>query len=142
MAILSNSWAEHLKNLGGNEDANKHMKAFTNALTPSKTIPEQVNALVEEVDAGILLVGPQNSILQTHSWISFGGTWSRPDYNIFCLIETGPLGQGVSVDIISVTSAYPISIFQPQRYPTAGPSSTLKAWGSTSRTRAQQRTPG
>jgi hypothetical protein len=110
MAILSNSWAEHLKNLGGNKDANKHMKAFTNALAPSKTIPEQVNALVKDVDAGILLVSPQNSILRTHSWKRFGGTRSRPDYDIFCLIGTGPIGQGVSVDIISVTSAYPISI--------------------------------
>ncbi len=63
MAILSNSWAEHLKNLRRNEDANKHMKMFTNALAPSKTIPKQVNALVEDVDAGILLVGPKNSIL-------------------------------------------------------------------------------
>ena len=67
MAILSNTWAEHLKNLGGNEDANKHMNAFTNALATSKTIPEQVNALVKDVDAGILLIGPKNSILRTHS---------------------------------------------------------------------------
>jgi hypothetical protein len=111
MAILSNSWAEHLKNLGGNKDANKHMKMFTNALAPSKTIPKRVNALVEDVDAGILLVGPKNSILRTHSWKRFGGTRSRPDYDIFCLIRTGPTGQGVSVlDIVSVTSAYPISI--------------------------------
>jgi hypothetical protein len=111
MAILSNSWAEHLKNLGGNEDANKHTKMFTNALAPSKVIPEQVNALVEDVDAGILLVGPKNSILRTHSWKRFGRTRSRPDYDIFCLIGTGPIGQGVSaLDIVSVTSAYPISI--------------------------------
>jgi hypothetical protein len=110
MAILSNSWAEHLKNLGGNKDTNKHMKAFTNALTLLKTIPARVNALVKDVDAGILLVGPKNSILRTHSWKRFGGTRSRPDYNIFCLIETGPIGQGVSVDIVSITSAYPISI--------------------------------
>jgi hypothetical protein len=67
MAILSNSWADHLKNLGGDEDANKHMKMFTNALAPSKTIPEQVNALVKDVNARILLVGPKNSILRTHS---------------------------------------------------------------------------
>ncbi len=110
MAILSNTWAEHLKNLGGNEDANKHMKAFTKSLAPSKTIPEQVNALVKDVDAGILLVGPQNSILQTHSLKRFGGMRSRPDYDIFCLIGIGPIGQGVSVDTVSVTSAYPISI--------------------------------
>jgi hypothetical protein len=61
MAILSNSWAEHLKNLKGNEDANKHMKAFTNALAPSKTIPEQVNALIKdpsyEPTAGNVLAG-------------------------------------------------------------------------------------
>jgi hypothetical protein len=63
MAILSNSWAEHLKNLGGNKDANKHMKAFTNALALLKTIPERFNALVEDVNAGILLAGPKNSIL-------------------------------------------------------------------------------
>jgi hypothetical protein len=111
MAIFSNSWAEHLKNLGGNEDANKHMTMFTNALAPSKTIFKQVNALVEDVDAGILLVGPKNSILRTHSWKRFGGTWPRLDYDIFCLIGMGPIGQGVSaLDIISVTSAYPISI--------------------------------
>jgi hypothetical protein len=111
MAIFSNSWAEHLKNLGGNEDANKHMKMFTNALAPSKTIPKQVNALVKDVDAGILLVGPKNSILQTHSWKRVGVTRSRPDYDIFCLIGTGPIGQGVSVlDIVFITSAYPISI--------------------------------
>ncbi len=79
MAILSNSWAKHLKNLGGNEDANKHMKAFTNALAPSKTIPERVNALFEDVNAGILLVGPKNSILRTHSWKCFDRTRSRPD---------------------------------------------------------------
>jgi hypothetical protein len=110
MAILSNPWAKHPKNLGGNEDANKHMKAFTNALAPSKTIPEQVDTLVEDVDAGILLVGPKNSILRAHSWKRFGGTRSRPDYDIFCLIGKGPIGQGVSVDTVSITSAYSISI--------------------------------
>ncbi len=95
MAILSNSWAKHLKNLWGNKDANKHMKAFTNALAPSKTIPKQVNALVKDVNAGIQLIGPKNSILRTHSWKRFGGMWSRPDYNIFCLIGMGLIGQGV-----------------------------------------------
>jgi hypothetical protein len=39
MAILSNSWAEHLKNLAGSKEANKNMKAFTDALAPSKLIP-------------------------------------------------------------------------------------------------------
>jgi len=57
MAILSNSWAEHLKNIAGNDDANKNMKAYTDALPSSKTRSEMIDALVEEVDTGILLVG-------------------------------------------------------------------------------------
>jgi hypothetical protein len=110
MAILSNSWAEHLKNLTGSKEANKNMKAFTDALAPLKSIPSQIDALVEDINAGILLVGCKNSILRTHSWKRFGGTRSRPDYNIFCLIGTGPIGQGVTVDIIGATSAKQVSI--------------------------------
>jgi hypothetical protein len=53
MAILSNSWAEHLKNLVGNEDANKNMKASTDALAPSMMIRKRLGALVKDVDAAI-----------------------------------------------------------------------------------------
>jgi hypothetical protein len=31
MAILSNSWTQHLKSRAGNEEANKNMKAFSKA---------------------------------------------------------------------------------------------------------------
>jgi hypothetical protein len=86
------------------------MKTFTDTLAPSKLIPSQIDALVEDIDAGILLVGRKNSILRTHSWKRFGGTRSWPDYNIFCLIGTGPIGQGVPVDMIGVTSANQVSI--------------------------------
>jgi hypothetical protein len=110
MAILSNSWAKHLKNLAGSDDTNKNIKAFTDALAPLKSIPSWIDALVEDINAGILLVGPKNSILQTHSWKWFGGTRSWPDYNIFCLIGTGPIGQGVTVDIVGATSANQVSI--------------------------------
>jgi hypothetical protein len=48
--------------------------------------------------------------LRTHSWKRFGGTRSRPDNDIFCLIGTGPIGQGVTVDIIGATSANQVSI--------------------------------
>jgi hypothetical protein len=39
MAIFSNSWAEYLKNLAGSDNTKKNMKAFTDALAPSKLIP-------------------------------------------------------------------------------------------------------
>ena len=49
MAILSNFWAEHLKNIAGSADANKNMKAYTDALPSSKTQSEMIDALVEKV---------------------------------------------------------------------------------------------
>ena len=74
MMILSNSWAQHLNSLAGNDEANKNMMAFMEALAPSMTTSKQLNSLVEEVNAAVLLVGPNNSIQRTHSWAKFGGT--------------------------------------------------------------------
>jgi hypothetical protein len=78
MAILSNSWVQHLKSLDGNDKAIKNMKAFTETLAAYKTISEQIDALIEEVNAAVQLVGPKNLVQQTHSWIKFGGTHPIP----------------------------------------------------------------
>ena len=74
MAILSNSWTQHLKSWVGNKEANKNMKAFSKAFAPATTVAKQVAALVEEIDAAVLLVGPDGTVLRTHSWTKFGGT--------------------------------------------------------------------
>jgi hypothetical protein len=74
MAILSNSWAQHLTSITRNNDTNKNMKAFMEALVPSKTITEQCNGLIKEVDTAVLLVGSKNLVQQTHSWTKFGRT--------------------------------------------------------------------
>jgi hypothetical protein len=73
MTILSNSWAQHLKNLTGIDEANTNMKAFTHALTPSMTLDQRINALTKEINAAILIAGQNNTILRTHSWAKFGG---------------------------------------------------------------------
>ncbi len=36
MAILSNSWTQHLKSRAGNDEANKNMKAFSEAFAPAR----------------------------------------------------------------------------------------------------------
>ena len=38
MAILSNSWTQHLKSWVGNKEANKNMKAFSKAFAPATTV--------------------------------------------------------------------------------------------------------
>ena len=66
------------------------MKAFTNAFAPATMLAERVNALVEEVDAAVLLVGPGGMVLQTHSWAKFGRTRSRPNFIMGSLIGMVP----------------------------------------------------
>jgi hypothetical protein len=110
MTILSNSWAQHLKSLAGNNEANKNIKAFTNTLAPSKTTNKLLNALVEEVDTAILLVGPKNSVQRTHSWAKFGEKKSRLDISIACLIGTGPRANAVTIDYNQAVALTTISI--------------------------------
>jgi hypothetical protein len=98
MTILSNSWAQHLAGIAGNDDANKNMRAFMETLTPSKITTKQHNALVEKVDATVLLVGPKNLVQQTHSWTKFGRTQSRPTITTTCLVGSGPRAMPVTID--------------------------------------------
>jgi hypothetical protein len=63
MAILSNGWAQHFRSISGNNKANKSMKAFSDAFAPATTLAERVNALIEEVDVAVLLVGPSGMVL-------------------------------------------------------------------------------
>jgi hypothetical protein len=98
MSILSNSWAQHLKSLTGNDEANKNMMVFTEALAPSMTISKQLNALVQDVNAAVLLVAPNNSIQRIHSRAKFGGTHSWSNISIVCLIGTGPRVHAVTVN--------------------------------------------
>jgi hypothetical protein len=109
MTILSNSWTQHLKSLTGINGANKNIKIFTNALAPSKTTTEQLNALVEEFDATILLVGPKNSVQRTHSWAKFGGKQSWPNISIACLIRTGPRASAVAINHNQAVASMTIS---------------------------------
>ena len=110
MAILSNSWAQHLKSQAGNEEANKNMKAFSEAFAPATTVAERVAALVEEIDAAVLLAGSDGTVLRTHSWTKFGGTRSRASVTVACLIGTGSRANVVIVDCSRAVVATIVSI--------------------------------
>jgi hypothetical protein len=113
MAILSNGWAHHFRSIVGNNDANKNMKAFTDVFAPATTLAKRVNALVEEVDAAVLLVGPGGMVLQTHSWAKFGGMRSCPNFIVGSLIGTGPRASAVVINhgaaIASSTVTIPVA---------------------------------
>ncbi len=74
------------------------MKAFIEAFAPATMLAERVNALVKEVDAAMLLVGPNGMVLQMHSWMKFGGMPSRPNVIVGSLIGTGPRSIAVIIN--------------------------------------------
>jgi hypothetical protein len=49
-------------NLANIYEANSNMTAFTHALAPTITLDQRINALTEEIDAAVLLAGPNNTI--------------------------------------------------------------------------------
>jgi hypothetical protein len=97
MAIFSNGWAQHFKSIANNE-ANKNMKAFTQVFAPTMTLAKRVNALIEEINMAVLLVGPNNTVLQTHSLTKFGGTRSCPNVIVGSLIGMGSRAIVVIID--------------------------------------------
>jgi hypothetical protein len=97
MAIFSNGWAQHFKSMA-NLEANKNMKAFTQAFAPTTMLAKRVNALVKEIDTAVLLVGPNDRVLQTHSLTKFGGTRSCPNIIVGSLIGMGPRAIAVIID--------------------------------------------
>jgi hypothetical protein len=110
IAILSNSWMQHLKSLAGNDETNKNIKAFSEAFVPATTVAEQVATLVEEIDTAVLPAGPDSTSLRTHSWTKFGGTRSRASATVACLVGTGPRANVVIVDCSSTVVTTIISI--------------------------------
>jgi hypothetical protein len=113
MAILSNGWAQHFRSIIGNNDANKNMKAFTNAFAPATTLAKRVNALIKEVDAAVLPVGPGGMVLRTHSWAKFGRMRSRANFIVGSLIGMGPRASAIVINhgaaIASSTVTIPVA---------------------------------
>jgi hypothetical protein len=110
MAILSNSWAQHFRSIVGNDDANKNMKAFTDAFATATTLAKRVNTLIEEVDAAVLLVRPGSTVLQMHSWAKFGGMCLRPNFIVGTLIGTGPRASAVAIDHGAAVASLTITV--------------------------------
>jgi hypothetical protein len=63
MAILSNGWAQHFRSIAENDEANKNMKAFSDAFALATTLTERVDAHVKEVNVAVLLVRPSGVVL-------------------------------------------------------------------------------
>ena len=92
---LSTNWKQHCASLASNNDGNKMMMNFSKSITESLSDKDKINALTEENDSVIFIADDQGSINVIHSPTKLGGTRSRPELKIVCLVGMGPLATAV-----------------------------------------------
>ena len=86
----TNSWKQHFISLPGNEQGNKNMEAFGEAMSSENSDEARVKSLTEEVDTVILIADENREVTVIHSPKNHGGTRTRPTNKVSCLIGTGP----------------------------------------------------
>ena len=80
------NWIEWFSNHPNNEDGNRNMAAFSSILESGLSEEEKLRSLVEEIDTVILAADANNKIMILHSPKNFGGTRSRPDNKVVCML--------------------------------------------------------
>ena len=95
---LLTSWKQHFASLTGNDDGDQTMLAFSLALAAEQEPKEKLREIVNEVDSMLLVANKRKEITILHSISDLGGTRSRPDNKVVCLMGAGPRATCVMLD--------------------------------------------
>ena len=93
------NWTEWFSNHPNNEDGNRNMAAFSSILESGLSEEEKLRSLVEEIDTVILAADANNKIMIFHSPKNFGGTRSRPDNKVVCMLGLGAHTMYIFIDL-------------------------------------------
>ena len=86
-------------NLPNNEDGNRNMAAFSSILEAGLSEEEKLQSLVEEINTVILAADANNKIMILHSPKNFGGTRSRPNNKVVCMLGLGAHAMYIFIDL-------------------------------------------
>jgi hypothetical protein len=95
------NWTEWFSNHPNNEDGNRNMAAFSSILESGLSEEEKLRSLVEDIDTVILAADANNKIMILHSPKNFGGTRSRPDNKVVCMLGMGAHAMCIFIDLRS-----------------------------------------
>jgi len=93
------NWTEWFSNLPNNKDSNRNMAAFSSILEAGLSEEEKLRSLVGEIDTVILAANANNKIMILHSPKNFGGTRSRPNNKVVCMLGLGAHEMYVFIDL-------------------------------------------
>jgi len=95
------TWLDWFINHTSNDAGNRNLQAFSDILSSESNGAEKLRSLVEEIDTVILAANANNNIMIMHSPKNLGGTRSRPDNKVVCMLGMGPQAVSVQVDLNS-----------------------------------------
>jgi len=88
IATQSN-WTNWFTNHPSNDAGNRNLPAFSRTLDANSSYEAKLKDLTEEIDTVILAADANKKLAVFHSPKNFGGTRTRPDNKVACLIGLG-----------------------------------------------------
>ena len=95
------NWAGYFVNHASNEAGNRNLQAFSDILGSEVSTEAKLRDLVDELDTVILAADANRNIMLLHSPKNFGGTRSRPDNKVTCMIGFGARAASILPDLNS-----------------------------------------
>ncbi len=77
---------------------------------PKKSKLEKINDLIEEEDTVALVTGRDGKIKALHGFKKQGGTRTRPDMKLVCLLGSGARANGIVIDTDKITKSKEITL--------------------------------
>jgi hypothetical protein len=95
------TWADWFTNHTSNNARNKNLRAFSDILGAGVSNEAKLRDLVDEIDTVILGADPNKNIMLFHSPKNFGGTRSRSELKVSCMLGLGARATPVLLDLNS-----------------------------------------
>ncbi len=95
------NWADWFFSHASNDAGNNNLQAFSDSLGEGISNAAKLWDLVEEIDTVILAADSNRNVIIFHSPKNFGGTRSRPENKVSCLIGLGDRATAVLIDLTS-----------------------------------------
>jgi hypothetical protein len=95
------TWAEWFTSHTSNDAENKNLQAFSDILSAGVSNEAKLRDLVDEIDSVILGADPNKNIMIFHSPKNYGGTRSRPELKVSCMLGLGARATPVLLDLNS-----------------------------------------
>ena len=94
---MSKNFKEYFENHPSNEDGNKNMNSFSEALSGDKSKKEKISIATNNADSVVVGSNAENNVVIIHSLSNLGGNLLRPDDDIVGAVGMGSNPIGISV---------------------------------------------